>query len=68
MNASAPPTIAMTDDQLLRYSRHVLLDDIGIEVERCSGRGSERAVGHHGLRRGGVGRGETSVERRWLTE
>jgi molybdopterin/thiamine biosynthesis adenylyltransferase len=28
------PVLAMTDDDLLRYSRHLLLDDIGIEGQR----------------------------------
>ncbi len=30
----ASPSSAMTDDDLLRYSRHLLLDDIGIEGQR----------------------------------
>jgi molybdopterin/thiamine biosynthesis adenylyltransferase len=30
----AAPSSAMTDDDLLRYSRHLLLDDIGIEGQR----------------------------------
>jgi molybdopterin/thiamine biosynthesis adenylyltransferase len=28
----------MTDDQLLRYSRHILLDEIGIEARTSSSR------------------------------
>jgi len=33
MNKPAPPA-AMTDEQLLRYSRHIMLDEIGIEGQR----------------------------------
>ncbi len=40
----------MTDDQLLRYSRHILLDDIGIE-------GQERLLGAHALVIGAGGLG-----------
>ena len=40
----------MTDDQLLRYSRHILLDDIGIE-------GQERLAGAHALVIGAGGLG-----------
>ncbi|WP_374674578.1 ThiF family adenylyltransferase [Ideonella sp.] len=40
----------MTDDDLLRYSRHILLDDIGIE-------GQERLLGAHALVIGAGGLG-----------
>ncbi len=40
----------MNDDQLLRYSRHILLDDIGIE-------GQERLLGAHALVIGAGGLG-----------
>lgn len=40
----------MTDDQLLRYSRHVLLDDIGVE-------GQQRLLGSHALVIGAGGLG-----------
>jgi len=40
----------LTDDQLLRYSRHILLDDIGIE-------GQERLAGAHALVIGAGGLG-----------
>jgi molybdopterin/thiamine biosynthesis adenylyltransferase len=40
----------LTDDQLLRYSRHILLDDIGIE-------GQERLLGAHALVIGAGGLG-----------
>lgn len=40
----------MTDDELLRYSRHILLDDIGIE-------GQERILGAHALVVGAGGLG-----------
>ena len=40
----------MTDDQLLRYSRHILLDDIGIE-------GQEHLLGAHALVIGAGGLG-----------
>ena len=40
----------MTDDQLLRYSRHILLDDFGIE-------GQERLAGAHALVIGAGGLG-----------
>ena len=40
----------MTDDQLLRYSRHILLDEIGIE-------GQERILGSHALIVGAGGLG-----------
>jgi molybdopterin-synthase adenylyltransferase len=40
----------MTDDELLRYSRHILLDEIGIE-------GQERIVGSHALVVGAGGLG-----------
>ena len=33
---------AMTDDQLLRYSRHILLDELGIE-------GQQRLLAAHAL-------------------
>ena len=32
----------MTDEQLLRYSRHILLDEVGIE-------GQERVLASHAL-------------------
>lgn len=44
----------MTDDQLLRYSRHILLDDIGIE-------GQERLLGAHALVIGAGGLGSPVV-------
>jgi len=31
LNESLPPIFPMNDEQLLRYSRHILLDEIGIE-------------------------------------
>ncbi|MFY3384545.1 HesA/MoeB/ThiF family protein [Paracidovorax sp. MALMAid1276] len=40
----------MTDDQLLRYSRHILLDEVGIE-------GQERALSSHALVIGAGGLG-----------
>ena len=40
----------MNDDQLLRYSRHILLDDIGIE-------GQERLLNAHALVIGAGGLG-----------
>jgi molybdopterin/thiamine biosynthesis adenylyltransferase len=40
----------LTDDQLLRYSRHILLDDIGIE-------GQEHLLGAHALVIGAGGLG-----------
>src|SRR5690606_8196187 len=40
----------MTDDQLLRYSRHILLDDIGIE-------GQQRLLASHALVVGAGGLG-----------
>ena len=39
----------MTDDQLLRYSRHILLDEIGIEGQRRLGSSSALVVGAGGL-------------------
>src|SRR4029453_8336424 len=48
---SFQPTIgAMTDDQLLRYSRHILLDEIGVD-------GQERLMAAHALVIGAGGRG-----------
>mgnify|MGYP003576221751 CR=1 FL=1 len=44
----------MTDDQLLRYSRHILLDEIGIE-------GQERLLGSHALVVGAGGLGSPVV-------
>lgn len=44
----------MTDDQLLRYSRHILLDDIGIE-------GQERLLGAHALVIGAGGLGSPAA-------
>ncbi|MDE2604856.1 MAG: HesA/MoeB/ThiF family protein [Burkholderiales bacterium] len=40
----------MTDDQLLRYSRHILLDEVGVE-------GQERLLGSHALVVGAGGLG-----------
>ncbi len=40
----------MNDDQLLRYSRHILLDDVGIE-------GQQRLVDSHALVVGAGGLG-----------
>jgi len=45
-----PRNRSVTDDQLLRYSRHVLLDDIGIE-------GQQRLLGAHALVIGAGGLG-----------
>ena len=44
----------MTDDQLLRYSRHILLDDIGIE-------GQERIMASHALVVGAGGLGSPAL-------
>ena len=44
----------MTDDQLLRYSRHILLDDIGIE-------GQERILAAHALIVGAGGLGSPAA-------
>jgi len=44
----------MTDDQLLRYSRHILLDDIGIE-------GQERIMASHALVIGAGGLGSPAL-------
>lgn len=44
----------MTDDQLLRYSRHILLDDIGIE-------GQERLLAAHALIIGAGGLGSPAA-------
>ena len=44
------PALAMTDDDLLRYSRHLLLDDIGIE-------GQQRLLAAHALVIGAGGLG-----------
>ena len=44
----------MTDDQLLRYSRHVLLDDIGVE-------GQQRLLAAHALVIGAGGLGSPAV-------
>lgn len=44
----------MTDDQLLRYSRHILLDDIGIE-------GQERILASHALVVGAGGLGSPAL-------
>ena len=44
----------MTDEQLLRYSRHILLDQIGIE-------GQERIVGSHALIIGAGGLGSPAA-------
>jgi len=44
----------MTDDQLLRYSRHILLDEVGVE-------GQERFLGSHALVVGAGGLGSPVV-------
>ncbi|SDZ83609.1 HesA/MoeB/ThiF family protein [Acidovorax soli] len=44
----------MTDDQLLRYSRHILLDEVGIE-------GQERILASHALIIGAGGLGSPAV-------
>src|SRR4029079_15381477 len=44
------PALAMTDDDFLRYSRHLLLDDIGIE-------GQQRLLSAHALVIGAGGLG-----------
>jgi molybdopterin/thiamine biosynthesis adenylyltransferase len=44
----------MTDDQLLRYSRHILLEEIGVE-------GQERLLGSHALVIGAGGLGSPAV-------
>ena len=44
----------MNDDQLLRYSRHILLDEIGIE-------GQERILGAHALVIGAGGLGSPAA-------
>jgi molybdopterin/thiamine biosynthesis adenylyltransferase len=44
----------MNDDQLLRYSRHILLDDIGIE-------GQQRLLGSHALVIGAGGLGSPAL-------
>ena len=44
----------MTDEQLLRYSRHILLDDLGIE-------GQERILGTHALIIGAGGLGSPAA-------
>ena len=44
----------MTDDQLLRYSRHILLDEIGIE-------GQERLLASHALVIGAGGLGSPAL-------
>ena len=43
----------MTDDQLLRYSRHILLEEIGVE-------GQERLMAAHALVIGAGGRGQSA--------
>lgn len=45
---------AMNDDQLLRYSRHILLDELGIE-------GQERLLGGHALVIGAGGLGTAAL-------
>ena len=45
----------MTDDQLLRYSRHILLDEVGIE-------GQERILATHALVIGAGGLGSPVVQ------
>ena len=49
-SASGVHLISMTDDQLLRYSRHLLLDEIGVE-------GQERILSGHALVIGAGGLG-----------
>lgn len=49
-----PHSIAMTDDQLLRYSRHILLDEIGIE-------GQERILAAHAVIIGAGGLGSPAA-------
>ena len=44
----------MTDDQLLRYSRHILLDEIGIE-------GQERVLAAHAVIIGAGGLGSPAA-------
>lgn len=44
----------MTDDQLLRYSRHILLDEVGVE-------GQERFLGSHALVIGAGGLGSPVI-------
>ena len=44
----------MTDDQLLRYSRHILLDEVGIE-------GQERILASHALIIGAGGLGSPAA-------
>lgn len=44
----------MTDDQLLRYSRHILLDEMGIE-------GQERVLAAHALIIGAGGLGSPAA-------
>jgi len=44
----------MTDDQLLRYSRHILLDEVGIE-------GQERILAAHALIIGAGGLGSPAA-------
>ena len=44
----------MTDDQLLRYSRHILLDEVGIE-------GQERVLAAHALIIGAGGLGSPAA-------
>jgi molybdopterin/thiamine biosynthesis adenylyltransferase len=39
----------MTDDQLLRYSRHILLDEVGVEGQECFLRAHALVVGAGGL-------------------
>jgi len=44
-----PPPTAVTDDQLLRYSRHILLDDIGVEGQQKLLQSHALVVGAGGL-------------------
>ena len=53
MNKPAPPA-AMTDEQLLRYSRHIMLDEIGIA-------GQERILASHALVIGAGGLGSPAL-------
>ena len=51
---SRPPYRPMNDDQLLRYSRHIMLDEIGIE-------GQERILAAHALVIGAGGLGSPAA-------
>lgn len=49
MTESLSQNAAMTDDQLLRYSRHILLDEIGVEGQRRLLQSHALVVGAGGL-------------------